>query len=128
MAKLYPGLQALAPLLTLPPPVTEAGRAVLFFGVDSNELAADQGKGLESLLTALGGNPKSVVMVSGYHSVAGEKAANEELAKKRAQAVREALLAAGIAPARVRLDKPRQTEANVAGEDPAARRVEVRLQ
>jgi len=28
----------------------------------------------------------------------------------------------------VRLDKPQQAEANVAGEDPAARRVEVRLQ
>jgi outer membrane protein OmpA-like peptidoglycan-associated protein len=55
-------------------------------------------------------------------------ATNQELAKKRAQAVRDALLAAGIAPARVRLDKPQQTEANVAGEDPAARRVEVRLQ
>jgi photosynthetic reaction center cytochrome c subunit len=68
------------------------------------------------------------VLVSGYHSAAGEKAANEELAKKRAFAVRDALLAAGLAPARVKLDKPQQAEANVAGEDPAARRVEVRLQ
>jgi photosynthetic reaction center cytochrome c subunit len=128
MAKLYPGLQVLAPLVTLPPPVAEGGRSVLFFGVGSHDLLADQTKGLESLLTALGGNPRSVVLVSGYHSAAGEKATNQELAKKRAQAVRDALLAAGVAPARVRLDKPQQTEANVAGEDPAARRVEVRLQ
>jgi hypothetical protein len=35
------------------------------------------------------------------------------------------LLAAGIATERVILDKPLQTEANIAGEDPVARRVEV---
>jgi photosynthetic reaction center cytochrome c subunit len=39
--------------------------------------------------------------------------------------VRDSLLAAGIAEARVVLDKPQQTEANVAGEDPTARRVEL---
>lgn len=128
MAKLYEGLQALAPTATLPAPVAEDKRSVLFFGVGSHELVPDQGKGLETLLTALGGSPRSVVLVSGYHSAAGEKAVNEELAKKRAFAVRDALLAAGVAPARVKLDKPQAAEANVAGEDPAARRVEVRLQ
>jgi photosynthetic reaction center cytochrome c subunit len=129
MAKLYDGLQVLAPpVAALPPPVTEEKRSVLFFGVGSHEMAPDQGRGLETLLTALGSSTRSVVLVSGYHSAAGEKAANEELAKKRAFAVRDALLAAGVAPARVKLDKPQQAEANVAGEDPAARRVEVRLQ
>ncbi len=128
MAKLYEGLLAVAPVATLPPPVAEDKRSVLFFGVGSHELAPDQGKGLETLLTALGGNPKSVVLVSGYHSAAGEKAVNEDLAKKRAMAVRDALLASGVAATRVKLDKPQQTEANVAGEDPAARRVEVKLQ
>jgi photosynthetic reaction center cytochrome c subunit len=39
--------------------------------------------------------------------------------------VRDALLAAGIADSRVKLQKPKQAEANLAGEDPAARRVEV---
>jgi photosynthetic reaction center cytochrome c subunit len=128
MAKLYAGLQALAPVITLPPPVAEGERSVLYFGVGSHDLVAEQTKGLETLLGALSGNPRSVVLVSGYHSAAGEAAANAELAKKRAEAVRSALLAAGIAPARVKLDKPQQAEANVAGEDPAARRVEVRLQ
>jgi photosynthetic reaction center cytochrome c subunit len=55
-------------------------------------------------------------------------AANQELAKKRAFAVRDALVAAGVPVARVKLDKPQKAEANVAGEDPAARRVEVKLQ
>jgi photosynthetic reaction center cytochrome c subunit len=128
MAKLYEGLQALTPVALLPAPVAEAARSVLFFGVGSHELAADQSKGLEQLLQSLSGNPRSTVFVSGYHSAAGELAVNQELAKKRAMAVRDALLAAGIAPARVKLDKPQQTEANVAGEDPTARRVEVKLQ
>jgi photosynthetic reaction center cytochrome c subunit len=128
MAKLYEGLLGAAPVALLPPPQADAQGSVLYFGVGSHELAAEQGKGLETLLGALGSNPKSVVLVSGYHSAAGEKAANEELAKKRAFAVRDALLAAGVAPARVKLDKPQQTGANVAGEDPASRRVEVRLQ
>lgn len=49
----------------------------------------------------------------------------QELAKQRAFSVRDALLAAGIAESRVKLQKPVQAEANLAGEDPAARRVEV---
>jgi photosynthetic reaction center cytochrome c subunit len=128
MAKLYEGLLGAAPVALMPPPQADAKGSVLYFGVGSHDLAPEQGKGLETLLGALGSNPRSVVLVSGYHSAAGEKAANEELAKKRAFAVRDALLAAGVAPARVKLDKPQQTEANVAGEDPASRRVEVRLQ
>jgi photosynthetic reaction center cytochrome c subunit len=128
MAKLYVGLKLPAGAPALPAPVVDAGRAVLYFGVGSHDLGPDQGKGLEPLLGALAANPQSVLLVSGYHSAAGERAANEELAKKRAFAVRDALLAAGLAQDRVRLDKPQQVEANVAGEDPSARRVEVRLQ
>jgi outer membrane protein OmpA-like peptidoglycan-associated protein len=55
----------------------------------------------------------------------GTLAANQELSKKRAFAVRDALAAAGIAADRIQLEKPQQTEANAAGEDTAARRVEV---
>ena len=58
-------------------------------------------------------------------TAAGTLAQNQELAKQRAFAVRDALKAAGIDEARIVLDKPQQTEANVAGEDPKARRVEV---
>ena len=36
-------------------------------------------------------------------------------------------VAAGIAESRVKLQKPVQAEANLAGEDPAARRVEVTI-
>jgi photosynthetic reaction center cytochrome c subunit len=128
MAKLYEGLQGLPKGATLPAPLADAMRSVLYFGVGSAALAGEQAKGLEQLLAAMAAKPSSVVLVSGYHSAAGELAANQELAKQRAFAVRDALLAAGIAAPRVKLDKPQQTEANLAGEDPSARRVEVKLQ
>jgi photosynthetic reaction center cytochrome c subunit len=129
MAKLYEGLLALTPTAPpLPAPVAEAARSVLYFGVGSADLNATQAAGLVELLKSLSAAPRSVAFVSGYHSAAGEKAANEELAKKRAFAVRDALLAGGVPANRIRLDKPQQTEANIAGEDPAARRVEVKLQ
>jgi outer membrane protein OmpA-like peptidoglycan-associated protein len=69
--------------------------------------------------------PAAKATVSGYHSAAGELASNQELAKQRAFTVRDSLLAAGIASDRVVLEKPLSAEANLAGEDPAARRVEV---
>ena len=69
--------------------------------------------------------PTAKAVVSGYHSATGTLAANQELSKKRAFAVRDALKAAGINTDRIQLEKPQQTEANVSGEDTAARRVEV---
>jgi photosynthetic reaction center cytochrome c subunit len=126
MAKDFPELLSVAkPAPSLPAPVAEALRSVLYFGVGSATLHGEQANGLVQLVASLNAAPTTKVAISGYHSAAGELAANQELAKQRAFTVREALLAAGIAENRVVLDKPMQTEANIAGEDPAARRVEV---
>jgi photosynthetic reaction center cytochrome c subunit len=112
-------------MAALPAPVAEALRSVLYFGVGSPALEGEQAKGLAQLVDTLGKQPKAVAVISGYHSASGTLAANQELAKQRAFNVRDALVAAGIAEARVKLEKPLQAEANLAGEDPAARRVEV---
>jgi photosynthetic reaction center cytochrome c subunit len=131
MAKDWPGLQGLqgasaAPAVaTLPPPLMEAGRSVLYFDVGSPVLQGPQAAGLAALVDALKTKPAARATVSGYHSAAGTLAQNQELAKQRAFNVRDSLLAAGIPAARVQLDKPQQTGANVAGEDPTSRRVEV---
>ncbi len=126
MASKYVGLMAAPP--ALPPPVAEATRSVLYFGVGSSALDATQAQGLARLLDTLAAQPRTMAIVSGYHSASGTPAQNQELAKQRAFAVRDALKAGGIAEARIRLEKPQQTEANLAGEDPAARRVEVTVQ
>ena len=109
----------------LPPPMSEPTRSVLYFGVGSSTLEGEQAKGLILLIATLSAKPAAKASISGYHSASGELAANQQLAKDRAVKVRDSIVAAGIAPARVVLDKPLQAEANLSGEDPAARRVEV---
>ena len=101
--------------------------AVLFFAVGSPVLSGEASNSLEPLIAALKANAGSTLTVSGYHSASGTLAQNQALAKLRAFAVRDAIKAAGIAESRVVLVKPQLAEANLAGEDPQSRRVEVAL-
>ena len=66
------------------------------------------------------------VVVSGYTDASGDPAKNEELAKQRALAVRDALKAAGVAEDKIDLKKPEA--ATGSGDAAQARRVEVTLQ
>jgi photosynthetic reaction center cytochrome c subunit len=128
MAKDFIGLTTLGAMpaaAALPPPLNEAMRSVLYFAVGSPLLEGEQAKGLGLLIATMTGKPETVATISGYHSAAGTLAQNQDLAKQRAFTVRDSLLAAGIAESRVKLDRPVQAEANIAGEDPVARRVEV---
>jgi photosynthetic reaction center cytochrome c subunit len=126
MAKDFPGLiPVVAMVAAMPPPVAEPTHAVMYFGVGSPVLEGEQAKGMAQLIATLTAQKKTTATISGYHSAAGTLEQNQELAKQRAFTVRDALLAAGVAESRVKLDRPRETEANVAGEDPTARRVEV---
>ena len=63
--------------------------------------------------------------MSGFHDATGSAAKNAELAKQRAEAVRDALVADGVDSARVTLDKPMQSEGG--GDPKQARRVEVHV-
>jgi photosynthetic reaction center cytochrome c subunit len=138
MAKNHPELLALGAALappappaaaapSLPPPAAEALRATLYFGVGSFALEGTQAEGLNQLVASMKANPAIMATISGYHSASGELASNQLLAKNRAFSVRDSLLAAGIPAERVKLDKPLQAEANLSGEDPSARRVEITL-
>lgn len=99
---------------------------VVYFGVGSAALPAGAEAGLQTLLDALKTDAKSQLVISGFHSATGDLATNQELAKQRAFAVRDVLKqGAGVDEARVVLEKPQSTQANLAGEDPEARRVEV---
>jgi photosynthetic reaction center cytochrome c subunit len=111
----------------LPAPIAEASRAVMYFNTGSAALEATQAGSIAQLVEQLAKNPKTRATISGYHSASGTLEANQELAKQRAIAVLDALKAAGVAEARVALEKPQQTSGNVAGEDPEARRVEVNV-
>ena len=66
------------------------------------------------------------IAISGFHDASGDAAANEELAKQRAFAVRDLLVAAGAPADRIELRKPALTTGD--GDPREARRVEVTLQ
>jgi photosynthetic reaction center cytochrome c subunit len=141
MAKDWPGLlttaatapvavpaAATAPVVATavaPAAPAEAMKAVMYFPVNSPLLKVDEAKKLDKLIAAMNAQQDSTATISGYHSATGKLAANQQLAKQRAFKIRDALLAGGVAQSRIKLDKPQQTEANVKGEDPFARRVEV---
>lgn len=98
----------------------------IYFEVDSDALPADATAVLAGVADAARANPAAAVLISGYHDASGNPEHNADLAKRRAQAVRHALEANGVAPERLQLAKPQQT---TGGTDPKeARRVELRLQ
>jgi outer membrane protein OmpA-like peptidoglycan-associated protein len=133
MLKDYPELgakgkvAAAAPPPT-PEPVVVGETVIIFFPVASAALHDAAPRVLDVLVVKLKANPKAKATISGYHSATGDAAQNQELAKNRAMAVQGALKAAGIADNRVTLEKPNVVQANVAGEDPNSRRVEVKVQ
>jgi outer membrane protein OmpA-like peptidoglycan-associated protein len=125
----YPALAAVGKPMSAaaptPEPVVVGETVIIFFAVDSAALHDAAPKTLEMLVVKLKANPRAKATISGYHSAAGDAARNHELAKNRAMSVQAALKAAGIGEDRVVLEKPLVEQANVAGEDPKARRVEV---
>jgi photosynthetic reaction center cytochrome c subunit len=98
---------------------------VLYFGVGSPKVEAGTDKGYAEIVAELKAKPDLKAVISGYHSASGTLATNQDLAKRRAFAVRDMLTASGIAADRVVLEKPQQVQANAAGEDAESRRVEV---
>jgi outer membrane protein OmpA-like peptidoglycan-associated protein len=96
----------------------------LYFASGSAALAADAGVAVAAIVHAAAQNPGKNLLISGFHDATGDPAKNAELAKERAKAVREALVAVGVERSRLVMRKP---ELTVGGADKAdARRVEVR--
>ncbi len=99
----------------------------LYSATGSADLPADEKAKLDAFVAKAKSDAGKKVTVSGYHDASGDQAANEALAKQRAEAVRDALKAAGVAEDRIALEKPMVSQGNVAGDDRESRRVEVSL-
>ena len=97
--------------------------ANVYFPSGSAQLPMDAGSTLDAVIRTLRDNPQAIARVSGFHDATGNAEVNAELARQRAQNVRDALVAAGIDTTRVDLDKPALTTGS--GDADAARRVEV---
>jgi K(+)-stimulated pyrophosphate-energized sodium pump len=101
----------------------ENGVVKFYFATAKADVAAGAGEALKDVVAGVAGGKMAVI--SGYTDSSGDPAKNEELAKQRAFAVRDALKAAGVAEDKVELKKP---EALTGSGNPAeARRVEVVL-
>ncbi|MCX7671077.1 MAG: sodium/proton-translocating pyrophosphatase, partial [Anaerolineae bacterium] len=98
----------------------------LYFASGKIDAPADAAKLIEPIVAYLKANPTAKAAISGYHDSTGSQAANEELAKNRAKAVRKLLKGAGIDEARAELRKPEVVQGGPDNQE--ARRVEVSIQ
>lgn len=107
-----------------PSVVVEAGVVKFYFASGKSDLADGAQAALAEVIAAVQQQGKTAV-ISGYHDATGDAARNAELAKLRAQGVRDVLLTLGVAEDKLELKKPEVTQAD--GNNAQARRVEVTL-
>jgi len=101
--------------------IVENGVVKFYFATGKAELAQGAAAALaDPIAAALGGKK---LAISGFHDATGSADANAELAKQRALAVRQVLMAAGVAEPSLELRKPEVTTGS--GNNAEARRVEV---
>jgi cytochrome c oxidase subunit 2 len=97
--------------------------ASVYFETGKDALPADAASVVQAAADYSKAHPDAKLTLSGFTDATGSAAKNAELAKTRAQAVRDALKAAGVAEDRIILKKP---ETITGGADPReARRVEI---
>jgi K(+)-stimulated pyrophosphate-energized sodium pump len=95
-----------------------------YFASAKADLATGADAALADVAKGVAAGKKAVL--SGFTDASGDPVMNQELAKKRAFAVRDALKAAGIAEDKIELKKPEMLTGS--GDMAEARRVEVALQ
>ena len=102
----------------------EGGVVKFYFASAKADLAEGAAAALADTVKGVAEGKRAVV--SGYTDASGDPVRNEELAKQRAFAVRDALKAAGVAEDKIELKKPEALTGS--GDAAEARRVEVTLQ
>lgn len=108
-----------------PAPKGEA-MAKIYFEINSADMPAEAGGAIETIKERATVVPNLIVLISGYHDPSGDPEQNAALAKQRAEAARDALIATGIPAERIRLRKPEVIAGNEDLQE--ARRVDIRLQ
>jgi outer membrane protein OmpA-like peptidoglycan-associated protein len=89
-----------------PPPPAPAGRVTyrlgdLLFGTDQAELQAGATATLDSMIATISKEPNRRIVVEGHTDSVGDAGHNQELSRRRAEAVRQYLIAHGVAPDRI---------------------------
>ncbi|HRN76806.1 cytochrome c oxidase subunit II [Ottowia sp.] len=96
----------------------------VFFATGEFSLDGEAQQTVKAAAEFLKSHPDAKIALSGFVDSTGTAAVNEELAKKRAQAVRDALQADGVTADRIDLRKPQAITAGQ-GSDSQARRVDI---
>ena len=104
--------------------LVENGVVKFYFATGKTDLAQGADEALKDVVAGVKDNKKA--LVSGFHDSTGTLAVNEEIAKNRALAVKDALVRLGVPEAQIELVKPQVLEGS--GDNAQARRVEVVLQ
>lgn len=99
------------------------GVVSFYFATGSADLAPGAAEALATVIQGIQSGRKAVI--SGFHDTTGDPKINEELAKLRAQTVRDVLVGLGVAAEKVDLLKPAVSTGS--GNNAQARRVEVKL-
>jgi outer membrane protein OmpA-like peptidoglycan-associated protein len=120
-------MPAVAPATTMPAPAFGGFPAKVYFDSGSATVGPD-GTGVISATANAIKKDNVKVVVTGYTDKSGDPAKNEELAKSRAAAVRDALKAAGVAEGDIDMKPPLFVEQGVAADSAEARRVEINKQ
>ena len=94
-----------------------------YFATGSADLAPGAAEALAVVIKGIESGRKAVI--SGFHDTTGDPKINEELAKLRAQTVRDVLVGLGVSADKVNLLKPAISAGS--GNNAEARRVEVKL-
>ncbi|QBQ95986.1 cytochrome c oxidase subunit II [Paraburkholderia pallida] len=104
-------------------PAAAALPASIYFEVGKSTLPADAKDAIQAAADYAKAHPDAKFELSGFTDASGKADANAELAKHRAQAVRDALKAAGIAEDHIILKKPETVTGGADAKE--ARRVEI---
>lgn len=97
----------------------------VFFASGSSQIEADSMVVVRTAVDALHQIHGGRLVLSGFHDAQGSASVNAEVAKRRALAVRDALVAQGIPLGQIALVKP---QVSLGGSDPkASRRVDIGL-
>ena len=105
------------------PELPEIPVANVYFDDESSALPANVEVRLIGIVSYMKANPGSTAMLSTYHSTADDSAKHKKRSAERADAVRDALVASGIAESRIRVLDP----VEVTGAQPREDRVQVRV-
>lgn len=103
----------------------DGGVAKFFFATGKNDVAEGAEQVVADLIEA--GKDGKKLVISGFADSTGNAASNQELSKKRAQAVQAFFEAHGVKAGNIELRKPKSTT-GAEGNDAEGRRVEVKVE